>query len=352
MNTVCMRLNTRRPSIEVAEELPPKPKVLVASRAFGRIVPDGIEILKQVCKVTRTSSNLPERRLIRAIADCDGLLVGMDRVTGRVMDASGRLMVIAKYGVGYDNIDVAAASERGIIVTYVPHLNSQSVAEHTFGLISCLSRKLVDADRATRRGEWRGLDFVGMELEGKKIGIIGLGEIGRRVARIAKGFGMQVLFYDVVHNEQIEREIGARYVDFHELLREADVVTIHTPLTDETVGMIGIEELKEMKPTVLLVNTARGRIVDEKALAKALREEMIAGAAIDVYEREPPGKGHPLFKLRNTALSPHIAAFTTESIRRMDVAAAEDLVAVIEDKEPKFMANPDVWSKRRRVRLS
>ena len=285
---------------------------------------------------------LTEEELKQVIRDVDALIVGIDRITDEVLKHANRLKVIANHGVGFDNIDLEAATKRGIPVVYSPHANADSVADFTLGLIIALLRKIVDAHLATKSGKFRLKKFLGVELCNKVIGIIGFGQIGSRVAQRALSFGMKVITYDPYVKEEVLAKFNARKVSLEELLRTSDIVTIHVPLTEKTRNLIGEKELKLMKSGAVLINTARGGIVNENALYKALREGWIAGAAIDVYEKEPPSKDNPLFKLDNIIVTPHIAFFTKEAVRRMDMMIAQDIVNVLQGKKPKNIANPEV----------
>lgn len=322
-------------------------KIYISSRSFGVHTEEAIELLKSVGNVERnlTGKPLPEEELKRIIKDIDALIVGIDNVTSDVLDHAERLKVIANYGVGLDNIDLEAATERGISVVYSPRANSDSVADFTMGLILALLRKIIVAHVSAKIGKFRSRKFIGVELRDKIIGIVGFGQIGSRVAQRAIGFGMKILTYDPYVSEEILTKFNAKKVSFEELLKNSDIVTIHVPLTEETKDLIGERELKLMKKNAILVNTARGGIVDENALYKALKEGWIAGAAVDVYEKEPPGKDFPLFELENVILTPHIGFYTIEAVRRMDMMIARDVVSVLQGKKPVNIANPEVLNK-------
>jgi len=271
--------------------------------------------------------------LIEVVKDADGLLVtlNVEPVTRRVIEAAPKLKVIARHGVGYDNVDVKAATERGIVVTIAP-VNIETVADMTFALLLCLARKICQADWYVKSKKWTVRDpflFMGVDVWGKTLGIIGSGRIGRAVARRAKAFGMRVIYYDIYRNEVAEKELGVEYRPLEELLRESDFVTIHVPLTKETHHMIGEKELKMMKPTAILINTARGPVIDTNALVKALKEGWIAGAALDVFEQEPLPLDHPLLELDNVILTPHIASNTIDCRIRLAVTAAEEILRVL-----------------------
>jgi len=322
----------------------PKFKVYVTSRSFGRFVPDGLKILGNVAEIKRNpyEKNMTEEELIQSLKNVDAVILGGDKCSRKVIESLERLRVIARHGVGTDNVDLDAATQKRIIVTYTPHANADAVADHTWALILALARKIIPADTSTRAGRREGTKFIGIELSNKTLGILGLGNIGQRVAKRAKGFDMNVTYHDKYRNRAIERKIGAIYVDLERLLKESDILTIHAALTSETRSIIGARELRMMKKTALLINTARGEIIDEKVLIQALREGWIAGAALDVFEGEPSKQ---LLKMGNVVLTPHIAAYTIEALRRMDVMVVEDVVKVLADKKPEHVANPEVYEK-------
>jgi len=322
----------------------PRFRVYVTSRSFGRFIPDGLKILGNVAEIERNpyEKTMTEEELIRSLKGADAVVLGADKCSRKVIESLERVRVIGRHGVGVDNVDLDAATQKRIIVTYTPHANADAVADHTWALILALARKIIPADASTRAGRWDGTKFIGIELSSKTIGILGLGTIGQRVAKRARGFDMNIFYYDKRRNEALEKEIGVMYVDLERLLRESDILTIHATLTSETRRMIGAGELRMMKNTALLINTARGEIVDEKILIQALREGWIAGAALDVFEREPPKQ---LLKIGNVVLTPHIAAYTIEALRRMDVMVAEDIVKVLAGKKPEHVANPKVYEK-------
>lgn len=279
-----------------------------------------------------------EEQGIEVVRDADVLVVGLQRVTEKVLDAAKRLKVIGRCGVGLDNIDLKAAGARGIPVVYTPGANAETVADLTLGLLLALARKIPQADRMTRGGQWKRI--MGNDLWGKTLGICGLGQIGFNVAKRAKGFDMNIIAYDLFENVPLASELGIQYKSKAEILSEADFITLHLPLTPETRGFIGIDALKAMKKTSLLVNTSRGGIVDEKALYVALKEGEIAGAALDVFEHEPPGKT-PLVELDNFIGTPHIGGITTEAIDRIGMTVAQDIVSVLKGQTPKFPANKE-----------
>jgi D-3-phosphoglycerate dehydrogenase len=306
-------------------------KVLVASR----IHEDGIKLLKSSGVEVTYVEEPPENELVNLIKGHHGLIVrSKPVVTRRVIEAADQLLVIARAGVGVDNIDVEAARERGIEVLNSPEATVTSVAELAVGLMLAVARKIAFSDRKMRAGEWVKKYAEGMELSGKVLGVIGAGRIGSIVARICRfGFNMQVLYYDPVRNPKLEEETGAKYATLEEVLKTADIVTIHVPLMPETKHLINEEKLKLMKKTAILINTSRGAVVDTNALVKALREGWIAGAGLDVYEEEPLPPGHPLTTLDNVVLTPHIGASTHEAQARAGVLIAEKVIGFFKQKK-------------------
>ncbi len=286
----------------------------------------------------------------REIRGVEGVVVRTAPFTGEIIEAADSLRVIARHGVGVDNIDIEAATQRGILVLNTPNANAVSVAEHTVIALGALAKRLVMLDAATRRGLWeRRNEYTSLDLEGKLLGLIGLGRIGSLVARKAQAaFNMRVIAYDRYVSPQAASEIGVTlYGDLDRVLREADVVSLHVPLTAETKGMVGSARLALMKPTAFLVNFSRGGIVDEVALYHALKSGAIAGAALDVFEEEPVRNDNPLLDLDNVIVSPHSAALTRECAVRMAVGAAEGVRDVLTGRMPRFIVNPEALAKRR-----
>jgi len=310
-------------------------KVLVT-----REIPDaGLSLLEDF-DVTILAERPPTRdELLEAVRGASGVLsTATEKMDGEVMDAAGEgLKVVANMAVGYDNIDVGAARERGIVVTNTPGVLDETTADVAFMLMLAAARRLGEGERLLRAGEWEWWgpkQLRGIDVWGKKLGIVGLGRIGRAVARRAKGFGMEILYHNRSRKEDAEKELGARYLDLDDLLRESDFVSIHTPLTDDTRHLIGERELGLMQDTSVLVNTSRGPVVDETALAGALEAGRIFAAGLDVYEEEP--KVNPkLLERENAVLAPHIGSATIETRDRMARLAAENLAAVLRGEEPK-----------------
>ena len=271
-----------------------------------------------------------EERLVELVGDVEAVIVrSKPKVTRKVIENAPNLKVIGRAGVGLDNIDLEAAKERGIEVVNSPGASSRSVAELALALMFNVARKIAFADRKMREGVWAKKQCMGFELEGKTLGIVGFGRIGYQIAKIAKAMGMNLLLYDPYPNFQRAEEVGGKFVELEELLKESDVVTLHVPLLDSTYHLINEERLRLMKPTAILINAARGPIIDTDALVKALREGWIAGAALDVFEEEPLPKGHPLTELDNVVLTPHIGASTVEAQMRAGVQVAEQIVEIL-----------------------
>jgi D-3-phosphoglycerate dehydrogenase / 2-oxoglutarate reductase len=270
---------------------------------------------------------LKGEELLSAVAQSDALITRSGTpVTRELVGAGDRLRIVGRAGVGLDNVDVEAATERGILVVNAPTANIISATEHTMALLLSICRSVPAADASVRRGEWTRSRFMGIELNGKTLGIIGLGRIGTGVARRARSFGMRVIAYDPYIAANVGERVGAELTELDRLLAESDFITVHTPLTDETRGMIASEELSRMKDGVVLINCARGGIYEEEALARALSSGKVAAAAIDVYESEPPAPDHPLLTAENTVLTPHIGANTIEAQDRVAVQTAEMVV--------------------------
>ena len=315
-------------------------KVLVT-----REIPEaGLGVL-ECFDVAILSERPPERaEILEAVRGASGILCTVtEKMDGEVMDAAGDgLKVIANMAVGYDNIDVGAAKERGIVVTNTPEVLTETTADTAFMLLLAAARRLGEAERLLRSGGWDAWgpkQLLGPDVWGKKLGLVGLGRIGAAVARRSSGFGMEVLYYDQYRNEGAEEELGARYLGLDDLLGESDFVSIHTPLTPETRHLIGERELGLMQPTAVLVNTSRGPVVDEGALADALAERRIFAAGLDVYEEEPAV--HPrLLELENAVLAPHSGSASMETRDRMATLAAENLRAVLQGEQPKTPVEP------------
>lgn len=268
--------------------------------------------------------------LLRAVGESDALITRSGTaVTPELVNAGERLRIVGRAGVGLDNVDVDACTARGILVINAPTANIMSATEHTMAMLLALCRNIPEAHASVKRGEWTRPKFMGIELSGKTLGVIGLGRIGSRVTVRARAFGMQVVGYDPYIAPTAFERVGAQQVSLEELLAQSDVITVHTPLTDETRGMIGSNEIARMKDGVVLVNVARGGIYEEKALGDALNSGKVSGAAVDVFADEPPGKDHPLLNAKHIILSPHIGANTIEAQDRVAVQTAEMVVEAL-----------------------
>lgn len=310
-----------------------------------RMIPDGaIEMLKgkgYEVDVSKKDGVLTKEELIGALSlkKYDAVLSLLtDKIDGEVFDAAPSAKIFANFAVGYNNIDTVAAKERGVTITNTPEVLTNTVAEHTFALMMAIATRTVEGDKFMRSGKfksWEPLMLLGTDLAGKTLGILGAGRIGTRVAHHGvRGFDMNAIYYDVKQNKYLEKNYGAKYYDTpEEVLREADFVSIHVPLLPSTTHLINETRLKMMKKTAYLVNTSRGGVLDEAALVKALKENWIKGAALDVFEHEPeltPG----LTKLSNVVITPHIASATLETRVKMAEMASQNIIEFIEGKEP------------------
>jgi D-3-phosphoglycerate dehydrogenase len=300
----------------------------------------GKALLREKAEVLFAHS-LEEASLINEVKEINGIIIRANgKVTRRMMESAPKLKVIGRHGVGVENIDLEAATEKGIWVVNTPDANDISVAEHFFGLALILSKMLKKADIALREGRFEArYQYIGNELHGKTLGILGFGRIGRAVGRIGyRGFDMKVLYYDAVRYDEAEKELKARKATFEEVLSQSDYVSINLPMLPETKGILGKKEFGLMKPSAFIINLARGPIWDEKALYQVLKEGKIAGAASDVYEVEPATKDHPLLQLENFVGTPHMAAHTEEALRRMSMVA-EDVIRILDGKTPVHAVN-------------
>lgn len=323
-----------------------KPRILVTQQVPQAAV-DMLRAIGEVELNPRPECIMSRQELIEAVGRNDYLYCLLtDGVDAQVIAANPNLKIIANMAVGYDNVDIEAATARGIPVTNTPGVLTETTADLAWSLLLSVARRIVEADAYTRAGRfraWGPMLMLGTDVYGKTLGIIGLGRIGQAVARRASGFDMNVLYYDAQRaDERIERECRATFVALDELLSRSDFVTIHVPYLPTTHHLIGARELALMKPTAYLVNTARGPIVDEKALVAALANRQIAGAGLDVYEHEPqlePG----LVELPNTVLLPHIGSASLETRTKMAKMAASNVIAVIEGRRPPNLVNPQVY---------
>ena len=291
-----------------------------------------IRILEDAGLTVAVKPGRSEEQILADIAEYEAVVVrSATKINRRVIEAGTRLRVIGRAGVGVDNIDCKAATERGILVMNTPLGNVVSAAEHTVALLLALARHIPTCDAEVRRGLWNRSAHTGVEVEGKTLGIVGLGKIGQHVARVCKALGMRVLACDPHMSPRRAKEVGVQLVDFDAVLRESDFLTLHVPHTPETAGMVDAEALGKMKPTAYIINCARGGVVDEGALADALGAGTIAGAAVDVYSVEPVAEDNPLLKAPNVVLTPHLGANTAEAQAKVAEAIAHQLVAFFKD---------------------
>ena len=324
------------------------PKVIITARYFA-VDPEPLEVLRaHDCTLVHTDidwtlgdGNVTETRAVELLRDVDGAIISSMPLTDAVLAQVPSLRVVAVRGVGYDSVDVEAATRRGIPVLVAPGF-TESVADYTFGLMLGVARQVAQADRMVRAGRWEVL--VSTNICGKTLGIIGLGRIGKAVARRARGFDMPILATDVVRDEAFAQQYGVTYVALEELLQHADIVSINAPLSHGTQHLIDAHALGLMRPTAFLINTARGGLVDEAALAAALRAGKLAGAGLDVFHDEPLHQ-NPFHGLENVVLSPHLAAYSREGLRETGVLAAQGVVAVLEGRRPDaaVLVNPAVY---------
>ncbi len=328
-----------------------KPKVFVT-----RVLPEaGLARVRQHCDAEVWADPLPPPHavLLEKVAACDGLVSLLtDKVDAALLDAAPRLKVVSNFAVGFNNVDVPAATARGVAVGNTPGVLTDATADMAFCLLIAAARRVVEGHAYTLSGKWKTwepLGHLGQDLAGRTLGVVGLGRIGVALARRCRfGWDMNVLYHDVHRNEAAERDLGARQVDFDTLLRESDFVSVHTDLNEQTRGLFGAAAFAKMKPTAVLVNTARGPIVDQKALAEALRAGTIFAAGLDVTDPEPPADDDPLLKLPNVVVAPHIASATVGTRDAMATICADNLLAGLRgDKLPGWV-NPEVEGKRRK----
>ncbi|MCF6157510.1 MAG: D-glycerate dehydrogenase [wastewater metagenome] len=313
---------------------------------------EGIAILKRFCQTVEVNPHdrsLTYDELLQQVKGRDAILTMLsDKIDARMIQEAANLKVIANYAVGYDNINVKAATEGGIVVTNAPGVLTDSTADMAWALLFSVTRRIVEGDRLTRTGKftgWAPMFLLGGDIVEKTLGIIGAGRIGTAMALRSRGWNMKVLYTTYKsRNTILEEDLGAQKADLETLLRESDFISIHTPLSEKTRHMIGTRELSMMKKTAYLINTGRGPVIDEMALVEALRNKQIAGAGLDVYEDEPrlkPG----LAELDNVVVAPHLGSATVETRARMSVMAAEDIALVLSKQKPKNCVNPEVFTR-------
>lgn len=321
-----------------------KPRVFIARK----IAQEALDMIAGVAKMEVWKGELPPPRdvLINKVQDIEGLLSLLtETVDTGLMEAAPRLRVVSNMAVGYENIDVREATRRGIVVGHTPGVLAETTADFTFALVLAAARRLVEADAYARKGKWKTwgpMVMLGQDVHAATLGIVGFGRIGTEVAKRAKGFNMQVLYYDQVRRLQEEKELGVKYIsNLSGLLSSADFITIHVPLTAETYHLISTAEFAAMKPTAILINTSRGPVVDQKALYQALKSRQIFAAGLDVTEVEPILPDDPLLTLDNIIISPHIASASITTRTKMATLAAANLIAGLRGEIPPHCVNPE-----------
>jgi glyoxylate reductase len=324
------------------------PKVYVT-----RLIPKrGLDLLCSFAEVKIWEEELPPPRevLLEEVKEVEGILSLLtDTIDAELMDAVPSLKVISNYAIGYDNIDVEAATERGILVCHTPGVLTDTTADLAFALLVCVARRVVEAVRYVREGRWKTwgpMLCLGYDIYGSTLGLIGLGRIGTALAKRATGFDTRILYYDTYRQPNLEKELGLIYTDLETLLRESDFISLHTPLTPETYHIIGGEQFKMMKNTAILINTSRGQVVDQKALYEALVSGEIAGAGLDVTDPEPIDASDPLLTLDSCVVVPHIASASVATRTLMATMAAENLIAGLQGRMPRNPVNPEALDRR------
>jgi glyoxylate reductase len=323
-----------------------KPKIYVTRQLF----PVAIDILKTVGQVEvfdGVDNAIPRDLLLEKVKNIEGILPLLtERIDVELLDVGGNLKVVSNYAVGFNNIDIEAATDRGIYVTNTPGILTETTADAAFALLMAIARRIPEADRHIRSKSWVHAwgpkMFIGSDVHGKTLGILGMGRIGTAMAKRAKGFDMKIVYHDVYRREDLEEELGIDYMPKDEVISSADFLSLHVPLTTDTHHMISTSELESMKKTAFLINTSRGPVVDEEALAKALQKKVIAGAGLDVFEKEPLNHNSPLLYLDNIVLTPHLASGSIETRTKMATTAATNLVSVLKGKNPPNLVNPKV----------
>jgi glyoxylate reductase len=328
----------QKPKVYVTRELPEKGLRIIKERFDTEVWPE--------------YAPPPKKMIVEKAAKVDALATLLsDKIDAEVFDAALNLKIVAQFAVGFDNIEVKEATKRGIYVTNTPGVLTETTADFAWALLMAAARRIVEADRYVRTGKWKvgwhPMMFQGGDVYGATLGIVGLGRIGSSIAKRAKGFDMKVLYHDVIRRQDLEKELGIEYTEIDTLLQKSDFVTVNVPLLKETHHLIDEKRLKLMKKTAILVNNARGPVVDEKALYKALKEGWIAGAGLDVFEQEPIPTSSPLLTLDNVVVAPHISSASFETRSKMAEMVAENLIAFFEGKVPPNLVNQEVVSVRK-----
>ncbi|MEE9599588.1 MAG: phosphoglycerate dehydrogenase [Anaerolineales bacterium] len=312
-------------------------KILVTPTSYGSqdtTLKTDLEILVDKVVYNTTGKPLRSDQLQMILADMDGMIAGLDEIDKKALESAPNLKVVARYGVGYNNVDLKAAKLNKITVTNTPGANAKSVAELTIALILNLLRPVLPAAKGVQDGEWPR--FKGISLEGKTVGLIGLGAIGKETARRLSGFDCQILAYDIIKNEEFAEQNNVVYKPLDFLLSQSDIVSLHLPGTPDTAGTVDEEFIGKMKTGSWIVNTARGELIDEAALIRALNSGKLRGAAVDVYQQEPPDKKNPLLKMENVIATPHMGAHSDSATNTMGRIALEECLLVLQGKEPNY----------------
>ena len=318
-------------------------KVLVTDYVWPSIEPEKA-VLERIGAELMVAPDSSEDTLAALAGDVDGILTCFAQVTDKVLRSAEKCIVVGRYGVGVDNIAVDTATELGMAVTYVPDYCVEEVSDHVLGLLLTWNRRVAYFDRMVKTSGWGSLSLTMpiLRLRGKKLGVVGFGRIGQVVCRKALAFGFEVLTSDPFVPAETATQLGARMVDMQELLRESDFITLHSPLIPETRNLIGAAELDLMKSTAFLINCARGPLIDEEALCEALKDNRIGGAGLDVLVDAHPAPDHPLLKLENAIITPHVAFFSEEAVLELEERAAEEVAAVLQGRMPENLVNKDV----------
>lgn len=323
------------------------PKVYVSRR----IQDAGLRLLdgRVEYEVWEETGPVDRRILLEKAADADGLLVTLsDRIDDELLSLCPNLKVVGNYAVGYDNIDVEAATRKGVLVTNTPDVLTNATADIAFLLIMASARRMVEANEFLRSGDWITWHpnlLLGADVSEAVLGIVGMGKIGQAVARRAKGFDMDILYVNRSPKPEIESMLGAKHVSLEDMLSKSDFISLHCPLSDETRGLIGEQELRLMKKSAFLINTSRGPVVDQKALFKACSEGWIGGAGLDVFDKEPVPLDEPLLTLKNVTTLPHLGSATVKAREGMARKAAENVLAALEGRRPADLVNPEALKK-------
>ncbi len=307
------------------------------------LVNDELRILEKHASVEVLRST-DHDTIMNKTRDTDVLMVVYAKATADIIENAVQLKGVIKYGVGVDNIDVSKATEKGVVVANVPDYAIETVADHAMGLLLALARNIMIADRSMRGGNWGSWasppgSLLGLDLKGKTLGLVGIGRIGKAVAERAQAFGMKVVASDPYVSQEIANQMRVHLESFDEVIATSDFISLHSPLTEETRGLINTSTISKMKHGVFIINTARGPLIEHKDLVNALRERRIAGAGLDVFQKEPPTVDDPILKLDNVVLTPHIAWYTDEALRRLEMSAAQHAIDLLDGRMPRNIVN-------------